>query len=92
MDSGEAAMSDQAGVLFNPPPVGPIMDAANRIAIDAAAKLPAGAKGGIFSVITTQGVNAVIVHKANEHFTIGGYIGKQWGQPLEGGAAAVLTW
>jgi hypothetical protein len=82
----------ESGVLFNAPSPGPIMDAANRLALDAAEKLPINAQGGVFAIATTKGVNAVIVHKVNEHFRVAGYVGKRWGQPFEAGASAVLVW
>lgn len=82
----------ESGVLFNPPPIGPIMQAVSQIALDAAANLPAGSNGGVFAIATTVGVNAVIVNKVNNHFTVTGWVGKKWGQPLEAGAAAVFTW
>lgn len=80
------------GVQFNAPPPGPIMAEVNRLALDAAEALPPGAQGGVFGIVTEHGANAVIVHKVRDNFTVMGYIGKQWGKPLEYGAAAVVTW
>lgn len=80
------------GVQFNPPPAGPIMDAAMNFANEAVSKLPPGASGGIFSIVTTKGVNAVVVQKVNDNFKVAGFIGKTWGKPVELGASAVMTW
>lgn len=80
------------GLQFNAPPVGPIMEAVSKMAIDAADKLPVGASGGIFAIATTKGVNAVVVHRFNETFSVQGWIGKEWGAPLAGGASARIVW
>lgn len=81
-----------AGVQFNPPPPGPIAEAAMRITNEALSALPPGAKGGIFGIATTKGMNAVIVHKLNDHFRVAGWVAKSWGQPIEAGASVVMSW
>ncbi len=85
-------MTSTSGVQFNAPPAGPIAEAAMRITSDALAQLPPNANGGILAIATTKGVNAVIVHRLNDHFKVAGWVGKTWGQPIEAGASLVATW
>jgi hypothetical protein len=79
------------GVAMNPPPAS-ILDAVSKQVKDAVATLPPDGKGALVGVATTSGVNLALVHKAGEHVTVLGWIGKSWGQPLAGGAAVQIHW
>lgn len=88
--------TEPGSVQFNAPPPGQIMASVNRIALDAAAGLPAGAKGAVFGIATEKGGNAVFVQRFDGEkidWIVTAYIGKEWGQPKpNAGVAVVMTW
>jgi len=63
-----------------------------KASIDASVKqfvIDNGSKNGIYTVTTFNkgklGTGLVIVKNAGKHVRIEGYIGKVWGEPVEGG-------
>lgn len=79
------------GVATNPPPAS-LLDAITRQVHEAVATLPPGANGGLVAVATTAGVNLAVVSKVGDHVDIQAWIGKDWQQPLEGGASVKVSW
>lgn len=78
------------GVATNTPP-SIFKDAIDRIATETAAvELRQGERMAVVGVLTERGTNLVVVARAGEHLEVKGYIGKTWGDPVEGGA--VIRW
>jgi len=84
-------MGDKQGVVFNKP------DPFTSLQIhDSVAKfvntLPPNTRGGLATVATNKGVNAVLFTKINDKVEIDAWIGKTWGEPIEAGVAAKIIW
>jgi hypothetical protein len=79
------------GVAFNQPPAQLIPDISASIA-KAVAALPQGKSGALVGVATTSGVNAAVVAKINDTWTVQAYVGKTWSGPVTGGAQILATW
>ncbi len=59
--------------------------------------LPEDRHGALFWIATTEGINLAVVQRVpgllrRTDFTITGYIGKAWGEPLEAGVIGSATW
>jgi len=79
------------GVVFNQPPDHLIPDISASIQ-RAVAALPQGKSGAIVGVATDAGVNAAVVAKLNETWTVQAWVGKTWGGSVTGGAQILATW
>jgi len=79
------------GVAFTQPPDHLIPDISASIA-KAVAALPQGKSGALVGVATNAGVNAAVVAKVNDVWTIQAFIGKTWKGPVTGGAQILATW
>lgn len=85
------AVSLTKGVELNAPP--PKYFADISASVDKFAQtLKAGEEGGMVGIATTKGVNIAVVQRINSHSTVVAYIGKTWGEPIEGGLMWKLTW
>jgi len=54
--------------------------------------LPQGKSGALVGVATTSGVNAAVVARINDTWTVMAFIGKTWQGPITGGAQILATW
>lgn len=81
----------EPGVLYNAPPE-PLRDSIHEKALAAVGSLSAADRGAIVAIPTSRGVNAAIVTRLGDSWTVSGYIGKAWGEPLEAGGAIKLRW
>jgi hypothetical protein len=79
------------GVAMNPPPPS-ILAVVTKQVQDAVANLPADGKGALVGIATTKGVNLAVVAKVNTHVNVTAWIGRSWGDPIEGGAATQIHW
>jgi len=62
-------------------------------AVDAFAQtLAPEQRGGAVGIATTKGVNLAIVQRVGGRSAIVGWVGKSWGEPIEGGLAWKLRW
>jgi len=80
-----------AGVAFTPPPMGLLADA-TRIVEAMAQQLPAGHGTLLVDIKSNKGWNAAVAHKVNDHWVVGAWIGKDWGQSLTGAAIVRGSW
>jgi hypothetical protein len=83
--------ADLPSVQMVPPPAN-LLASTTKLVMDAAGTLQPHEKGALVFVVTTEGVNAAIVHRVNDNFTVVGWAGKQWGKPLAAGVAGSLRW
>ena len=79
------------GVAFTQPPDHLIPDISASIQ-RALATLPQGKSGALVGVATTSGVNAAVVARINDTWTVQAWIGKTWTGPVTGGAQILATW
>lgn len=83
------------GVQTNAPPA-EYMEQTTALISKAVAQLGADEKGALTWVASKQGdeigVNLAIVSKVNEHVTVLGWVGKEWGEPIAAGIAGRITW
>lgn len=57
------------------------------------AEIPEGKNGAFVGVATESGMNIVVAHRVNDHWTVAGWFGKSgWSQPISGGAFVKGTW
>jgi hypothetical protein len=80
-----------SGVLYHAPPDHLILDVQGSIA-KAIQQLPPGKRTALVGVATTEGANAAIVAKIDEHWVVQAWIGKTWGDPLNTGAQVMASW
>lgn len=79
------------GVAFNAPPTSLMADA--TAVLDAmSAQLPPDANGAIVAVATDAGWNAAIMHRVDNRWAVGAFVGKNWGSSVTGGGAIRATW
>lgn len=79
------------GVAFNQPPALLIPDISASIA-KAVAALPQGKSGAIVGVATTTGVNAAVIARLDDTWSVQAWVGKDWGKSVTGGAQILATW
>jgi hypothetical protein len=84
-------VASSKGVAMNPPPA-EILSTVNQMVADAVKALPPGATGALVGIATKNAagqvnVNLALTKKVRENVTVVGWMGKSWGQPIEGGAA-----
>lgn len=85
------ASTPAAGVAFNAPPPHLISDTMANINA-ALATLPPDAHGAIISVADQSGVNAAVVAKIADQWSVVAFVGKTWTGPIQYGAEARWTW
>jgi hypothetical protein len=54
--------------------------------------IPAGRTAALVAVADGKGANVAVVQKLGDHVTVMGWLGKSWGQPVEGGASVMASW
>lgn len=82
----------ESGVVMNPPPH-QFIDAVNQSITEFVnATLRPGDRGGIVAVGTTKGVNLAVVQRVGSGGEIVAYVGKTWGEPIEGGLLWRQRW
>jgi hypothetical protein len=83
------------GVVFAPPPAKLIPDLRASINTALAALAP-GERGALVLVGTTTPdgpkFNAAVVAKVGDGWAVQSWIGKSWGEKVEGGATVMKTW
>jgi hypothetical protein len=84
-------LANLPGVSFNRPPDHLILDI-SRVVNDAVKTLEANKTVAVYSIITDTGANGVFVAKFNETWAITGWLGKEWGSKVTGGAVLRATW
>jgi hypothetical protein len=85
------AVSLTKGVALNPPPPHLFRDISESVD-KFAQTLKADEHGGFVGIATTKGMNIAVVQRINQHSTVVAYVGKSWGEPIEGGLMWKLTW
>ena len=83
--------SEFPGVQMQAPPAS-LLASTTKFVMDAANTLQPHEHGALVFVATTKGVNAAVVHRFHERFAVVGWLGKEWGKPLEAGVAGSLRW
>jgi len=78
-------------VQLSPPPNDLLMSAIAAVT-EMTKNLPSDARGGIVMVGTTAGFNAAIVHRCDDHFEIGAWVGKNWGDQITGAGYVKTSW
>jgi hypothetical protein len=87
-----ASLTNRKGVASNSPTGPIILDISHAIAtaVDA---LPPETSGAMVAIGTNTGVNFAVVHRiGKDRFAVAAWLGKDWGDRLEGGAAVRVTW
>lgn len=79
------------GVAFNQPPALLIPDISASIA-RAVAALPQGKSGAIVGVVTDTGLNAAVIARVNDTWSVQAWLGKTWGGTVTGGGQILATW
>jgi hypothetical protein len=90
-----APLPSGPSVQFTSPPARLIPDLRKSIN-EAVATLAPSERGALVLVGTKQGdvvsFNAAVVARVGDGWAVQAFIGKRWGQPVEGGATVVKTW
>lgn len=86
-----SGLETSKGVAMNPPPA-EILGTVNQMVADAVKNIPEGATGALVGIATRSSsgavnVNLALTKKVRDNVTVVGWMGKSWGQPVEGGAA-----
>ena len=84
-------IASKGGVAMNAPPASILADV-HRLVADAMKDIPADSHGALVGIATRKSdgrvnVNLAIATKVGSHVTVVGWLGKSWGQPIEGGTA-----
>ena len=90
------SLDDRPQVRLSAPPPS-ILESATKLVTESFARLPANADTAIVPIFhyrQGKGIagNLAVVHRFNDHAGVVAWIGKDWGEPIEAGAAAVITW
>jgi hypothetical protein len=84
-------LANVPGVSFTRPPDHLILDV-SRVINDALKTLEPYKTLAVVTVITDKGANAALVAKFNDTWSVAGFMGKEWGGKVEGGAYIRASW
>lgn len=84
-------MTPSKGVAFTAPPTRLLADATKALEASLA-MLPPDAQGAVIGLATDTGWNAAVVHKVHQQWTVGAWVGKDWGTGITGGGVIRGSW
>jgi len=54
--------------------------------------IPEGRTAALVAVADRKGANVAVVQRIGGNVTVMGWLGKSWGEPLEGGVSVMASW
>jgi hypothetical protein len=80
-----------SGVVMTSPPPGLVASLDRQVKL-LVGELPADKRGAIVTVATTTGMNVAVVARVADGWQVQAFVGKQWGETVEGGGSIVKSW
>lgn len=69
-----------------------ISDAMRQKVRDAFAVVPEGKTGALVAIVDANGARLHLAHKINDHWRVGGVVGRPWGGKFEGHVSVEAAW